>query len=59
MNPNIEEAKAYYNRGLAKYALGKYEDAIEDYDISINKNPKYSKALVAKEDALKALAELE
>ncbi len=33
-------AASYHNRGYAKVKLGKYEDAIEDYDQSIKLDPK-------------------
>ena len=30
---------AYYNRGNAKYSLGLYEEAIQDYDEAIRLKP--------------------
>lgn len=32
---------AYFNRGLAKSMLRRYEEAIEDYELSIEHNPQY------------------
>ena len=37
-------AKAYLNRGVAKYGLKQYADAIQDYDIAIRLKPSYAKA---------------
>ena len=36
---NPDEARAYYNRGVAKSELGKYFEAISDYDEAIRLNP--------------------
>ena len=35
----LDDAKDYYNRGVAKLKLGDYEDAIADYDQAIALNP--------------------
>ena len=52
LNPQFFEI--YYNRGLAKSALGKYQEAIADYDKSIEINPQFAEAYsnrgVAKSD---------
>ncbi len=37
INPN--NARAYSNRGLAKYRLGQYDAAIEDYNAALRINP--------------------
>ncbi len=41
---NPEYALAYYNRGVAKSALGRREEAIADYDGAIRINPEYASA---------------
>jgi len=41
---NPQYAQAYYNRGLAKKALGQYEQAIAAYDKAIDLNPQDLKA---------------
>ena len=42
LNPNY--AKAYYNRGIAKFDLQDYKGAIADYTKAIELNPNYAKA---------------
>ncbi|MGK7875539.1 MAG: tetratricopeptide repeat protein [Xenococcaceae cyanobacterium] len=42
INPN--DAKAYFNRGIARRKLGEYRVAIEDYTQAIRINPNYAKA---------------
>ena len=44
LNPN--NAIAYYNRGLAKYALGKNQEAIADYDLAIKLDSNHAIAYV-------------
>jgi len=41
---NPEAAYALYDRGVAKAKLGRYEDAIADYDRAIELKPDYAKA---------------
>jgi tetratricopeptide (TPR) repeat protein len=41
---NPEDAKAYYNRGIAYYFLGQYLQAIKDYNKSIELNPEFAEA---------------
>ena len=41
---NPADAVAYYNRGLARYALSQYEAAIADYDSALRLNPAYAVA---------------
>jgi tetratricopeptide (TPR) repeat protein len=37
-------AEVYYNRGIAKYNLGRHQEAIEDYNKAIKLDPKYTTA---------------
>ena len=37
LNPN--DAGAYYNRGVAYYKQGKYQQALADYDKALELNP--------------------
>src|SRR5437763_8310728 len=52
--PNLKEANAYSNRGIAKQAQGDLSGAIADYTRAIELDPKYTKAYtnrgIAKED---------
>ena len=41
---NPADAVAYYNRGLARYALSQYAAAITDYDSALRLNPAYADA---------------
>ena len=41
---NPADAVAYYNRGLARYALSQYEAAIADYNAALRLNPAYAVA---------------
>ncbi|PSB03729.1 cag pathogenicity island protein Cag7, partial [filamentous cyanobacterium Phorm 46] len=41
---NPYNAIAYVNRGLAKYALGRNQEAITDYDRAIKLDPNYANA---------------
>ena len=40
MDPN--NAYAWYNRGNALYASGKYNEAMESYDRAIKMDPRYA-----------------
>ena len=39
-----ERSGFYYSLGVAYYALGQFESAIEGYDEAVRINPKYSEA---------------
>ena len=41
-----KEAPPYNNRGYAKYLLGRYDDAIEDYTRAIEINPRFIQARI-------------
>jgi tetratricopeptide (TPR) repeat protein len=41
-NPSV--TVAFYNRGVAKYNLGDYQEAIDDYDKAVELNPYYAEA---------------
>ena len=53
------ETVAYCHRGLAKYALNQFKEAIADYNIAIYLNPKYSRAYVNRSIANIALEDYE
>jgi Tfp pilus assembly protein PilF len=42
--PPSQEAKAYFDRGLAKYNSGDKKGAISDFDSAIQIDPQYAKA---------------
>ncbi|MCZ6884722.1 MAG: tetratricopeptide repeat protein, partial [Rickettsia endosymbiont of Ixodes ricinus] len=42
-DPNIL-AEEYFNIGRSLYKLGQYEEAIEQYDLALQYNPKYPEA---------------
>lgn len=54
-----ELAIAYYNRGFAFYSKSDYDNAIRDYDRSINLQPKYAPALVRRAHAYQEKREYE
>lgn len=41
-------AEAYYNRGVARFRLGRKGEAILDFTEALKMNPQYSKSLVAR-----------
>ena len=41
--PSVD-AKTYYNRGIARFKLEQYDDAIDDYDMAIRLKPDYAEA---------------
>ena len=53
LNPN--NAIAYYNRGVVKYALGKNQDAIADYDRAIQLDSNYAIAYFGRGSAKSVL----
>ena len=42
LDPNY--AEAYYNRGVAKHALGQHQAALADYDAALHLNPNFAEA---------------
>jgi tetratricopeptide (TPR) repeat protein len=55
INPNYADVDAWYNKGIALYGLGKYNEAIEYYDKSIEIDPNYALAWYNKGSALNKL----
>ncbi len=49
----LTDADAGYNKGIALYKLGKYQEAITSYDKAIEIDPNYAKAWHNKGLALK------
>ena len=54
---NSEEAKAYYNRGLAYMDNGQYDQAISDYTKTINIDPRYALAYTGRGNAFERKGE--
>ena len=50
-----DDVLAYNDRGIAKAALGRYEDAIADYDEAIRLKPDYAEAYYNQGNAKGAL----
>ena len=57
INPNF--AEPYHNRGLTKSNLGKYEEAIEDFDKAIQIKPKEATAYYNRGNAKDSLGKYE
>ena len=56
-NSQSISAETYFLRGLAKYELGLYHEAISDYDKAIRLKPDYAKAYIGRGNAKAKLKE--
>ena len=51
----MDDAKKHFDEGLRLYELGRYEEAIEEFDKALAIDPNYEIARNNKESALKEL----